>query len=135
MLNPQQIKTPIISQFLRDANTFVASSHAAIRKSAPHIYISALPFAAKGSLVYRDFTPLCTGIVSVKTSGTDNQGDRLVATLTGHEDEVNSVDYSPDGQYLASGSLDGTVRIWDTRTGEEAMAPLRSNFRKTGIRA
>jgi len=105
----------------------VASSHIAISKSAPHIYISALPFAAKGSLVYRDFTPLCTGIVSVTTSGIDNQGDRLVATLAGHEDEVNSVDYSSDGQYLASGSDDGTVRIWDTRTGEEAMAPLRSN--------
>ena len=118
---------PAVVQFLRDANAFVASSHAAISKSAPHIYISALPFAAKGSLVYRDFTPLCTGVVSVKTSGVGNQGDRIVATLTGHEDQVYSVAYSPDGNLVASSSFDGTVRIWDTRTGEEAMPPLRSN--------
>jgi len=123
----RQVTFPAVLQFLRDANTFVASSHTAISKSAPHIYISALPFAPKGSLVYRDFASLCIGIVSVKSCGIDNQGDRLVATLTGHEDEVNSIAYSSDGLFLASGSFDGTVRIWDTRIGEEAMTPLRGN--------
>ena len=34
-------------------------------------------------------------------------------TLMGHKDVVRSVDVSPDGSYIASGSLDGTVRIWD----------------------
>jgi len=47
-------------------------------------------------------------------------------TLTGHEKKVNSIAYSPDGRLLASGSSDRTVRIWDTRTGEEIMSPLRS---------
>lgn len=32
---------------------------------------------------------------------------------------VNAVDWSPDGLFLVSGHDDGTVRIWDTRTGAE----------------
>lgn len=48
-------------------------------------------------------------------------------TLTGHEGDVNVIYYSQDGLLLASGSKDGTVRIWDMRTGEEAMVPLRGD--------
>jgi WD40 repeat protein/serine/threonine protein kinase len=40
-------------------------------------------------------------------------------TLTGHDAEVTSVAYSPDGKRLASGSHDGTVRVWDAATGQQ----------------
>jgi WD40 repeat protein len=36
----------------------------------------------------------------------------------GHTNSVISVDYSPDGKFLASASKDGTVKIWDAGTFE-----------------
>ena len=52
----------------------------------------------------------------------------LMATLaaTGHEvarvehgGNVNAVTFSPDGQWLATGSADGTARVWEAATGKE----------------
>jgi WD40 repeat protein len=40
------------------------------------------------------------------------------STLTGHEDLVDSLAFSPDGAILASGSpWDGTVRLWNVKDG------------------
>lgn len=40
------------------------------------------------------------------------------ATLRGHTDTVSLLSFSPDGKYLASGSLDSTVTLWRTSPGE-----------------
>jgi WD40 repeat protein/tetratricopeptide (TPR) repeat protein len=41
-----------------------------------------------------------------------------VNTLKGHKGWVSSVGFSPDGQQLASGSGDNTIKIWDVTTGK-----------------
>jgi WD40 repeat protein len=41
------------------------------------------------------------------------------SVLTGHTDRVNAVAVSPDGQWIASGSADRSIRIWDSSTGQE----------------
>lgn len=40
-------------------------------------------------------------------------------TLYGHTHAVESVSFSADGRRLATGSRDGTVKIWDPATGKE----------------
>jgi len=54
----------------------------------------------------------------------NNRLDVSVATLRGHPPGawVWSVAFSPDGERLASGAVeDGTVRVWDVRTGAQVM--------------
>ena len=44
-------------------------------------------------------------------------GQQRGAPLLGHEALITWVAFSPDGALLGSSSQDGTVRIWDPRTG------------------
>jgi WD40 repeat protein len=42
-----------------------------------------------------------------------------IITLLGHEDDINSVVFSPDGHVIATGSVDKTIKLWDAETGSE----------------
>ena len=42
-----------------------------------------------------------------------------VKTLTGHTNNVNSIAFSSDSQYIASGSSDYTVKIWKVEDESE----------------
>ncbi|KAL4820332.1 WD domain protein [Aspergillus spinulosporus] len=46
----------------------------------------------------------------------DDWGPEL-QTLEGHSDSVQSMAFSPDGQLLASGADDGTIKLWGPATG------------------
>jgi serine/threonine protein kinase/WD40 repeat protein len=41
-----------------------------------------------------------------------------LGTLRGHRERVFDVAFSPDGAWIATGSLDYTARIWEARTGQ-----------------
>ena len=77
-----QVQIKELARFLRDANSFVASSHQAIARSAPHIYISALPFADKHSLVYEEFAPKCSGLISVSIISIPHHAGKLVTVTS-----------------------------------------------------
>jgi hypothetical protein len=44
----------------------------------------------------------------------------------GHGGRVWSIAFAPDGETLASASLDGTIRLWDVRTGRQVAQLDRS---------
>ena len=47
---------------------------------------------------------------------------QLIRKLKGHSGRVKSLDFSPDGTYIASGSEDRSVRIWNAADGRTAGA-------------
>ncbi|RLM65904.1 F-box-like/WD repeat-containing protein TBL1XR1 [Panicum miliaceum] len=52
---------------------------------------------------------------------------RLLYSLAGHRQPVYSVAFSPDGEYLASGSLDQCLHIWSVKEGR-----ILKTYRGTG---
>ena len=61
----------------------------------------------------------------------DRDNLRHVRTLRGHTAWVRSVAWSPDGRTLASGSNDGTVRLWNPNNGIN-VAVLRGHAERVG---
>ena len=55
---------------------------------------------------------------------------RQVGVYSGHATAVRSVSFSNDGRRFSSGSVDGTVREWDTETGA-----VLTTLRRTGAPA
>ena len=49
---------------------------------------------------------------------------RLKITLTGHEKDITAATFSPDGKKVATGSGDGTAKLWDVSDGKVAATLL-----------
>lgn len=45
------------------------------------------------------------------------QSEQYIMKQQSHTSEINSIDYSPDGQFIASGGADGKLKLWNINSG------------------
>ncbi len=57
-------------------------------------------------------------VATLETLWQHSNNDRRISNSKAHTDIVNDVLFINDGAFVASGSRDGTVRIWNSQTGE-----------------
>lgn len=112
--------TPV---FLSDGRSLIAARHPQLfrwpvpRANAPRPYFR-LPPHAYGVACSKDATRLAIGYDDARLELVEVASGE-VTRLVGHELAVTSIDFSPDGRTLASGSADGTLRLWSVETGQE----------------
>ncbi|KAF2184135.1 hypothetical protein K469DRAFT_783821 [Zopfia rhizophila CBS 207.26] len=105
-----------ISSFLRNAKGFTLQFRLIIEVAPLQLYSSALIFSPEMSIIRKAFTDNIPGWIS-SLSKVEDDWDACRSTLEGHSGSVNAVAFSRDGQLVAFGSYDNTVRLWDAATG------------------
>jgi len=115
-----------LSDFLRDAHQFIINFFIPISESAPHIYISALPFAPADSLTAQHYRSQLSNTLSV-ISGHNHSWTANINVLQGHIGDVWSVAFSPNGRWIASGSSDKSIQVWDAETGKMVSGPFEGH--------
>ncbi|KAI3539245.1 hypothetical protein CABS03_12327 [Colletotrichum abscissum] len=110
-------KDESIANLVHDANRFLLYHREMIAEFPLQIYESALLFSPEESVVrkhfFKDHAPKWISIMP----GLDLTWDTRLQSLTGHEFKAYTVVYSPNGQWILSGSEDGTVKLWQAESG------------------
>ncbi|KIJ51659.1 hypothetical protein M422DRAFT_243977 [Sphaerobolus stellatus SS14] len=114
----------ILETISEDASQFVTHFYDAISTSIPHIYLSALAFSPPSSEVAKNYYHKFS--IPRVLQGRLKEWSQIKQIIRGHG-SVHSVAFSPDGQYIVSGSSDKTIQIWDSSTGKLVGEPLRGH--------
>ncbi|CAG7853008.1 WD repeat-containing protein 5B [Serendipita indica DSM 11827] len=112
---------------MTEIRRFLMAFSVPIQDSAPHIYISALPFTPVKSKMHLCGLDIYKNTLKV-TRGLEDMYHSLPRTLVGHNGSVNSVAFSPDSSRIVSGSEDRKLRLWDADTGQPLGEPIRGHY-------
>ncbi|CAG7853144.1 COMPASS-like H3K4 histone methylase component WDR5B {ECO:0000303/PubMed:19567704} Short=AtWDR5B {ECO:0000303/PubMed:19567704} [Serendipita indica DSM 11827] len=111
---------------INEIRRFMIAFAVPIQDSAPHIYLSALAFTPKKSMLHLQSMKQYENTLNV-TQGLEETYPGLPNSLRGHKLRVRSVGFSPDGSRIVSGSDDCTIRLWDVDTGQAVGEPLQGH--------
>ncbi|KAF7979329.1 hypothetical protein HWV62_42741 [Athelia sp. TMB] len=130
MLHAESYSEPhheMVHLFSQDGIKFIRAFVSVIMTSAPHVYISALPFSP--SCMIRDqYQSTIHNKLCVRTgAASDWPSCSQVLDCNGL---VMTVAFSPDGKRIATGSTKCEIIIWDSQTGEILAGPLKGHREK-----
>ncbi|KAJ5115953.1 WD40-repeat-containing domain protein [Penicillium angulare] len=107
-----------LSDFLQDAKRFILKNSQIVDRAPLQIYYSGLMFAPRESIVRKQFdTELPNWHYRLPEIEGWSAELQALEIPPGPARGVMSVEFSPDGQLLASG-WDEAVRVWDVSTGK-----------------
>ncbi|KAG8704494.1 hypothetical protein FRC08_002201 [Ceratobasidium sp. 394] len=114
--------------YAHDVYRFVLSFYDPISESTPHLYVSALPLAPENSKMVRRIRNYFPNTFTI-IEGAEQEWTPCLRTISA-ESEIFAAVFSPNGRRIATGSWDGTVRVWDAEAGATLLEPIRGHLER-----
>ncbi|KAG8763615.1 hypothetical protein FRC11_000225 [Ceratobasidium sp. 423] len=116
-----------VLNLIKDAHNFVtmfASSPAS--RSTPHIYISMLALWPRDSPIFSNYSPRFCGLMATRGNTISSSQSRILSRWS-VGGAVSSLAISPDGAWVATGTSNGGICVWDAHNKQMMLGPLETH--------